>query len=196
MYIFFTKVTWDYLLSICFLFCVYVCILTLCLCSSLCTCITVPRTLLLCSSIFCVENKGSRNDNNWLAPVRMHVTYFKSRTGIIDRKLLKFSPQFVITGKLRKMTLTLPRFGSILNTNCCIIYFIRLINFFQYWDNLDAFAKFGNLLSSMDLFNSWVKIFLKISKLLLLILSGMYGSWEALQLLKFTVSFSISDSST
>ena len=80
-----------------------------CLCSSLCTCVSVAKYFLLCSSIFCVENKGSRSDINWLAPVRMYVTYFKSRTGIIDRKLLKFSPQFVITGKLRKTTLTLPR---------------------------------------------------------------------------------------
>ena len=102
-----TKVTWDYLLSICSLFCVYVCILTLCLCSSLCNCVSVAKTFLLCSSIFCVENKGSRSDINWLAPVRMHVTYFKSQTGIIDRKLLKFSWQFVIMGKLRTMTLTL-----------------------------------------------------------------------------------------
>ena len=38
----------------------------------------------------------------------MLVTYFKSRTGIIDRKVLKFSPQFVITGKLRKNDINSP----------------------------------------------------------------------------------------
>ena len=38
----------------------------------------------------------------------MHVTYFKSQNGIIDRELLKFTPQSANTGKLRKMTLTLP----------------------------------------------------------------------------------------
>ena len=46
----------------------------------------------------------------------MHVTYFKSRTGIKDRELLKFTPQSVITGKLRKITLTLPR-GKFVKNN-------------------------------------------------------------------------------
>ena len=39
----------------------------------------------------------------------MHVTYFKSRTRITDRELLKFTTQSAITGKTRKITLTLPR---------------------------------------------------------------------------------------
>ena len=38
----------------------------------------------------------------------MHVTYFKSWTRIVDWGLLNFTLQSAITGKSRKMILTLP----------------------------------------------------------------------------------------
>ena len=66
------------------------------------------KSFLHCSSIFCAENQGSGSNINWLAPVRLHVICFKNRTGIIDREFLKFTPQSIITGKLKKMTFTLP----------------------------------------------------------------------------------------
>ena len=58
--------------------------------------------------ILCVENQASGSDINSLPLVRMHVTYLKSWTGIVDQELLKFTLQSVITGRLRKVTLTLP----------------------------------------------------------------------------------------
>ena len=59
--------------------------------------------------IFCAKNQAIGNDINSLLLVRMHVAYFKSWTGIEDREFLKFNPQCVITGRLRKVALTLPR---------------------------------------------------------------------------------------
>ena len=52
---------------------------------------------------------AGKTNINCLPPVRMHVTYFKSRTGIVDLELLEFTLQSVITVRLRKMTLSLPR---------------------------------------------------------------------------------------
>ena len=68
---------------------------------------------------------GGTNINS-LPPVRMHMTYFQSQTGIVDQELLEFTPQSVITGRLRKMTLTLPR-SRIMDITVYLISWLRKV---------------------------------------------------------------------
>ena len=71
-------------------------------------------------------------------------------------------------------------FGSILSGQ----YYYAFDYFFSNTGViLAAFIELGNLLISMDLFNSWHRNFLEISRLSLMILTAISESCKALKLL-------------